>query len=154
MTSEVNRRRAKREAATRVAAETLRHVAAQEWHAEREFMRKSRGKDLTIDEVTEAIGTKTAKGFSVAMQILVDNALHAPTAQERRKNAEILAKVHLAERELKLKFFETYRALDAPVEMPSEKKEPVVLQELPELPPMTDEQLTELIQLRRKGLSR
>lgn len=163
MGSDEYEKRVEREAATRVAAETLRHVAADDWHAEREFMRKARGdRDITINEVVEAIGTKTERAFNIAMQVLVDNALHAPTAAERRKSAEVIAKVSLAERELKAKYLETYRALDNLVEMPGEEVKPkkatageekaAPLPELPQLPPMTEEQLTTLIQMRRKKL--
>lgn len=152
MTKPRSRRPKEEQAAIEVAKETLRSTATADWFAERKFMLESRGTELTISQVHEKMGTVTARAFNTAVQVLLDNTLHAPTVAEKRKNAEILVKLHLAEVELKLKYLSAYTGLDAHGEYspPSAADDkPVVLQQLPELPPMTEEQMTELIQARR-----
>jgi hypothetical protein len=137
-------------AALEVAKDTLRHTATADWHAEKEFMLASRGGQLTIHEVREKMGTVTARAFNVAVQQLMDLTMNHPEGKERRRAAEVLVKLHLAEVELKLKYLQAYTMVDSEGEVvkPVENK-PVVLQELPALPPMTEEQLTDLIQARR-----
>lgn len=139
--------------ALELAKETLRHAATADWHAEKQFMLEARGSELTISQVHEKLGTVTGRAFNVAVQVLMDNALHAPTASERRRSSEVLVKLHLAELELKCKYLQAYLgAADGgnAVEQPGPMTGSVTLPSLPELPPMTQEQLTELIQARRQ----
>lgn len=137
-------------AAALLAADTLRHQAQQEWWAEREFMIKARGGELTLSDVHEKLGSQTGRAFSKAMQMLVDIAMHAPTARDRTRAAEVICKVHLAEVELKCKYLEGYRVVAEGGQVVSVPQAEV--RDLPALPAMTPEEMTELIQARRKGL--
>lgn len=136
------------EVAAKLAEAALKHAALNDWNRERREMEENRGGRLVLTEST--LGTLTERNFETAMQVLVDNALHAPKVADKNRAAQIIAQVHLGEMELKLRYVEAYAALHGGLG-PKAREEPVV-QKLPELPPMTKEQLTELIQQRRKGL--
>lgn len=134
-------------AAALLASDTLRHAATAEWWAEREFMKKARGGDITLDIVHEKLGSVTGRSFAVAVQQLMDITQHAPQAQERRRAAAVLVKLHIAELELKLRYLEQYNVVQSGVQPVAAKQEhPDVLPKVQ----LTPEQVTELLQLRRK----
>lgn len=136
-------------AATQLAADTLRHAATAEWWAEREFMRAARGNvDITVDLAHEKLGTVTSRAFTTAVQQLMDITSHAPRARDRTRAAEVLVKLHISEMELKMRYLEAYNAVDASgnVVVAAKQEHPDVLPRVE----LTQEQVTELLQLRRK----
>lgn len=150
-----------RKGAAMVAAETLRHTAFNRWNAEREWMKQSRGGELTIHETAEKLGTVSGEAFNVAMQVLVDQALHAPKIRDKRAAAEIIARVHMQEIDLRCKYVEQYqlaverRSLDPSRSVTTSLASdattgdgPAPLQALPRK--LTEEEMTAMIQARRK----
>lgn len=143
-------KRKEQAAAVQLATETLRHAATADWWAEREFMLKSRGSELTLNEVHQKMGTITGHAFNLAVQQLIDLAMHHPEGKERRRSSEVLVKLHLAEVELKLKYLQNYAIVDGSVVQEKKDEPSVSVKALPELPPMTDEQLRQLVQARSR----
>lgn len=121
-------------------------------------MRQARGGDLTISELHEKTGTVTQRGFLVAVQVLIDEAKHNPSGSIRTKAARHLSNLHMKEMELKLRFLQEYRvveggfdavpptAAEEAKELPDELDAEVV----PALPTLSRDEMTELIQMRRR----
>lgn len=85
-------------AATQLANETMRASAVAEWHARREYMRASRGEDLTLPKVLEESATQAINARALA--VLCDIAVHDPDPRWRTRAAELILQYDIERQKL------------------------------------------------------
>jgi hypothetical protein len=101
VTRDPKRQRVEAKAAKDVAAETLRSAAQAEWLARRDFMRQSRGQDLTLPQETSTHFETVVQAIHArALTVLDDIQCHDPDPKYRIAAADSILRYDLERRRI------------------------------------------------------